>query len=151
MEGLLAIIDRPASAEEYGLSLIYEIETEDEEGGCSYSETIYGKDIEKIDKEDNAYELKSTSGHSCFVRVTIATCESYSINFSNEEDANNFFEKISNYGVIEDDNYLIIPEEKLPKGKPVSKDSIEDFHPLYSVCPPVLEEGFYQISLDRFM
>ncbi len=151
VEDLICLIENyenPQKAEESGLSFIYK----DAVNGGEYGddiEIVYGKFIEKGDKKNLGFSLKGTTSHSCFFQVELDTSTQMNICFSNEEDAKNFFNKVSEYGVIEYEGTYYIPKMRLTNDKPIHVDSLEwdgDYAPLYYIDSPKYREGYYKIN-----
>ena len=141
---LLRNYENPNKAESSGLSFIYKDVTKEEYGDDIT--IVYGKYIEK----DGKNQLKSTTTHSCFFQVLLDTSTQYRINFSNKDDANSFFDKVLEYGVIRHENYYYIPRKQLPDGMTITVDSIDwssDYAPIYCIEPPNVIEGYYSIII----
>lgn len=147
LEDLLCLLrnyENPNKAESSGLSFIYKDVTKEEYGDDIT--IVYGKYIEK----DGKNQLTSTTTHSCFFQVLLDTSTQYRMNFSNKDDANSFFKKVLDYGVIKHENYYYIPRKKLPGGKTITVSSIDwssDDAPIYSIEPPKVIEGFYSLII----
>lgn len=150
VEDLICLIENyenPSKAEGSGLSFIYKDAVYGGEYGDDI-EIVYGKYIEKGDKKNLGFNLKGTTSHSCFFIVELDTSTQMTICFSNEEDAKNFFKKVSEYGVIEYEGAYYIPKMRLTNSKPIHVDSLEwdgDYAPLYYIGSPKYREGYYKI------
>ena len=134
-------------AETSGLSFIYKDAVHGGEYGDDI-EIVYGKCIEKGDKRNLGYYFKGTTNHSCYFQVNLDTSTQMSIGFSIEDDANNFYNKVSKYGVIEYEGTYYIPKKKLQNEEPIHVDELEwegEYTPLYIVSPPEFKEGFYML------
>lgn len=137
-----------ANAEKIGLKKIYEVEVEDEEEpGLTYYRAIYGHDVEKGAKREFGYKLNATSDHACYFQEDSDTSIYYSMNFADESDAKDFYDRLMQYGVLVFDGDYIITEETLPAGKPTHVESIDDYHPICFFKPPQKEGEFYSIKL----
>ena len=77
--------------EKSGMSLIYKDVIIGEE--VDEDEIVYGFGIEKTDKKTLGYNLKSTTRHSCFYKLNEDTSTNPSLNFSDKDDANTFYDK----------------------------------------------------------
>ena len=140
-----------ANAEKIGLEKVYEVEVQDEEEpGLTYYRAIYGHNIEKGAKQEFGYKLNATSEHACFFQEDLDTSTYYSMNFSNESDAKDFYNRLMQHGVLEFDGDFIIIEETLPAGKPTHVESLDGYHPICFIKPPKQEADFYSIKLFPF-
>ena len=140
-----------ANAEKIGLEKVYEVEVQDEEEpGLTYYRAIYGHNIEKGAKQEFGYKLNATSEHACFFQEDLDTSTYYSMNFSNESDAKDFYNRLMQHGVLEFDGDFIIIEETLPAGKPTHVENLDGYHPICFIKPPKQEGDFYSIKLFPF-
>lgn len=146
--------DGVTPAQKTGLTLIYSDEIEDEEEeGMSYSEAVYGRDIEKTTKRKLGYDIKATTGHSCFYQINMDTSTNPRLCFGNEDDAKGFFERASEQKTVKyGDQTLYIhkrpDKQELYLEKPYAGD---DFETVYVLYPPELEDGFYTIRVEVYV
>ena len=140
-----------ANAEKIGLKKVYEVEVQDEEEpGLTYYRAVYGHDIEKGTKREFGYKLNVTSEHACFFQEDLDTSTYYSMNFYDESDAKDFYDRLMQHGVLEFDGDFIIIEETLPAGKLTHVESLDNYHPICFIKPPKQEGDFYSIKLFPF-
>ena len=140
-----------ANAEKIGLEKVYEVEVQDEEEpGLTYYRAIYGHNIEKGAKQEFGYKLNATSEHACFFQEDLDTSTYYSMNFSDESDAKDFYNRLMQHGVLEFDGDFIIIEETLSAGKPTHVEHLDGYHPICFIKPPKQEGDFYSIKLFPF-
>lgn len=140
-----------ANAEKIGMEKVYEVEVQDEEEpGLTYYRAIYGHNIEKGAKQEFGYKLNATNEHACFFQEDLDISTYYSMNFSDESDAKDFYNRLMQHGVLEFDGDFIIIEETLPAGKPTHVENLDDYHPICFIKPPKQEGDFYSIKLFPF-
>lgn len=162
-ELLVLLTEEDKNTQQTGLELIYSDETsgiEDEEEGLegvesemTYSEVVYGRDIEKTMKKELGYQLKATTGHSCFFKMSWDTSTQASLNFSDKDDAENFMERAAKHEKIElkDSPYWFRLDEKnkhIHIEIPWYEDKRQTKYELY---PPVLKDGFYCIEVEVYV
>lgn len=155
-EKFVELLKNPSGeqAENCGLSLIYTYEIEqseeDEVGGSSI---VYGWGIEKGRQQDYGYELKCTSPHACYFYYQEDTSRQAAMCFKDKADADRFFEKALQYGLVVMGNSYHIADEKLPNGT-VTVDSFRDYNIMAEITKPAndneFHSGFYVISIYFF-
>ena len=155
-EKFVELLKNPSGeeAENCGLSLIYTYEIEqseeDEVGGSS---TVYGWGIEKGRQLDYGYELKCTSPHACYFYYQEDTSRQAAMCFKDKADADRFFEKALQYGLVVMGNSYHIAAEKLPNGT-VTVDSFSGYDIMAEITKPANDNefhaGFYVISIYFF-
>lgn len=139
-------------AQKCGLSLIYD-DKEDViyEGDPIARELVYGREIEKGNKKGVVgYVLISNSEHSCYFKYSGCTSAYAELGFHNQDDANLFFEKAENYGLVKYGDYYGIPKKKLPNRENIEVDSLdrkEDYAPIFLISEPAYQEGFYVFTI----
>lgn len=155
-EKFVELLKNPSGeqAENCGLSLVYTYEIEqseeDEVGGSSI---VYGWGIEKGRQLDYGYELKCTSPHACYFYYQEDTSRQAAMCFKDKADADRFFEKALQYGLVVMGNSYHIADEKLPNGT-VTVDSFRDYNIMAEITKPAndneFHSGFYVISIYFF-
>ena len=117
--------------------------------------TMYGFGVEKTDKETLGYNLKSTTQHSCFYQINYDTSTNPSLNFSDEDDANAFYDRASKCEtiVIGDKTYYIHekPEDKYYPIHIQTPYGDDDFETHFALSRPEKVGDFYRISVEVFM
>lgn len=158
-EKLIALLGNPESeelAKACGLSLVYNEDLVEEgglesglEGEDNYSTKVivYGKDIEKGEKQEFYYALKCNSDHACYFLYQCDTSTQAKLAFKDEGDANRFIEDLVEYGVLIMEDAFFVPAERLPDGKSIRVDSTSDFNINYDLSKPELIDGFYVIHI----
>lgn len=158
-EELITLLGDPESEEQAkacGLTLVYNEDLEEEgglesglEGADNYSTKVivYGKDIEKGEKQEFYYALKSSSDHACYFLYQCDTSMQAKLAFKDEEDANRFIEDLVDYGVLIVEDTFFVPAERLPEGKSIRVDSTSDFNINYDLTKPELIDGYYVIHI----
>ena len=160
-EGLLIPIDEFRAfldtidvqhAEKCGLTYLYVHEEGGEDGDAGSYDTVYGRNMEKGEKTDFGYELKSKSNHACYFQYSLDTSTHASLNFTDKADADRFFEAFLKSGVVDCSGMYVVVEQEIPAGKVISVDSMRDYNGKYSIDKPVLdpERGFYTIIICWF-
>lgn len=150
VEKLLRLLDGDMTAQQCGLSFVYEDGEEGSEGDAGWSVVVYGRGVERGDRKEFGYELKCNSEHACFLRLQEDTSQQASLCFKNRDDANRFFDKIVHSGILKMGDTYIIPKEKLPQGKPVQVESLRDYNPRYDISKPAYDDGYYAIRIDWY-
>lgn len=148
--GLLKHYDNPSYANRCGLTHIYRNDTEEEFGTCT--EIVYGYDVEKGSKIDYGYDIVAKSNHACYFIYVLDTSTHAAINFKDEKDANLFYNKARDYGLIIYGDMALIPNKKLPNGKSITVDIDDESVSIYDmVCggitSPFYADGWYVISI----
>lgn len=158
-ERLITLLGEPESEEQAkacGLTLVYNEDLEEEgglESGLEGADNIttkvivYGKDIEKGEKQEFYYALKCLSDHACYFLYQSDTSMQAKLAFKDEGDANRFVESLMDYGVLIVDDTFFVPTERLPEGKSIRVDSTSDFNISYDLSKPMLIDGFYVIQI----
>lgn len=149
---LLDNVENEKYAQKCGLSLIYKDEfTED----IKMIALVYGRKVEKGSEKSNdlGYILNSNSEHACYFGYWAFGSSCAELGFKNQNDANHFFEKAENYGLLKWQGGYYIPKKKLPSGKVVEVEDIDwegGYAPKYMISRPKYKEGFYvlHIGLD---
>lgn len=136
--------------EKSGMSLIYKDVIIGEE--VDEDEIVYGFGIEKTDKVTLGYNLKSTTRHSCFYQINYDTSTNPSLNFSDKDDANAFYDKASKRKTIDIDGntYYIHPKDdgQIYIETPYGDD---DFNTHFVLYRPEKNGDFYRISVEVYM
>ena len=113
---------------------------------------LYGFGIEKTDKKTLGYNLKSTTRHSCFYKLNEDTSTNPSLNFSDKDDANAFYDKASKCKTIDIDGntYYIHPKDdgQIYIETPYGDD---DFNTHFVLYRPEKNGDFYRISVEVYM
>lgn len=148
--GMLNHYEKESYAKRCGLSLLYKDVTEEEFGESI--EIVYGYEVEKGDKKDWGYEILSKSNHACFFRYNLDTSTHASLSFKDKEDANIFFKKAKDYGLILHGDTYFIPNKKLPNGKGIVLDEDEYDNSIYekvcgTISSPNYQDGWYVIGI----
>ena len=150
---LIENVENEKYAQECGLSLIYEDGEVGADGGMM--ELVYGRKVEKGSKksDDLGYTLNSTSDHAYYFKYCEFGSSYAELGFKNQDDANHFFEKAKNYGLLKCQDDYFIPKKKLPGGKVVEVENLDwegDYAPKYIISKPRNQDGFYvlRIGLD---
>jgi len=154
LEKLMVLLTQQDNfVEKSGLSLIYKDVNIGEE--VDEVEIVYGFGIEKTDTKTLGYNLKSTTKHSCFYQINYDTSTNPSLNFSDKDDANAFYDKASKCEtiVIGDTTYYI-HEKTDDKYYPIHIETPygdDDFETHFALSRPEKEGDFYRISVEVFM
>ena len=148
--GMLNHYEKESYAKRCGLSLLYKDVTEEEFGESI--EIVYGYEVEKGDKKDWSYEILSKSNHACFFRYNLDTSTHASLSFKDKEEANIFFKKAKDYGLILHGDTYFIPNKKLPNGKGIVLDEDEYDNSIYekvcgTISSPNYQDGWYVICI----
>lgn len=139
--------------EKSGMSLIYKDVIIGEE--VDEDEIVYGFGIEKTDKKTLGYNLKSTTRHSCFYQINYDTSTNPSLNFSDKDDANAFYDKASKCKtIVIDGTTYYIHEKQDDKYYPIHIQTPygdDDFETHFALSRPEKNGDFYRISVEVFM
>ena len=139
--------------EKSGMSLIYKDVIIGEE--VDEDEIVYGFGIEKTDKKTLGYNLKSTTRHSCFYKLNEDTSTNPSLNFSDKDDANAFYDKASKCKTIDiDGTTYYIHEKQDDKYYPIHIQTPygdDEFETHFALSRPEKNGDFYRISVEVFM
>ena len=140
------------TAKKCGLSLIYHA-YDPGDGDADMSADVFAWGIEKGEKLDFGYELKTTSPHACYFYYQADTSQQAAMCFKSKADADRFMEKALAYGIVDINGDYHIADQKLPNGT-VKAESTSDYNILTSMEKPVLDEeyhkGFYVIRFYYF-
>ena len=131
--------------EDCGLKLIYEDSMESEDGDAGMYLAVYGWGVEKGEKLDFGYDLKTTSDRACYLESQEDTSLNHTFFFKDKADADRFFQQALDYGMVIDGDTYCVPAEKLPNGS--VKGSIADYNILMEISKPELDGDFYKISI----
>ncbi len=154
IEDLLDLLEHYGTAQivqNGGLTFIYKDEIESTDGDVGEERVVYGREIEKGDKKDFGYNLKSTSKHSCYYELNLDTSTNPYLYFANKDDTDSFYNRAANHKPFkyEGETYYINKNNGvLYIDTQYDEDSFETHYCLY---PPELEEGFYKIKIDVWM
>lgn len=136
-----------------GLKLIYEDSYQNEE--MEEMEVMYGKDIEKGDKEPIGYALKATSDHAFYYSMALDTSTRPNLGFVNKKDALSFIENTLKTEPFsyEGMTYYIHPKERdgeqyIHIETPYGGD---DFETRYVLYPPRQDNGFWRIEIEYYV
>ncbi|MBR4391467.1 MAG: hypothetical protein IKT08_05120 [Bacteroidales bacterium] len=155
-----------AAAAKCGMTFLYQDEVEEDmegyesvegdevyEGDAGFQVVVFGKDIEKGDKLDFGYDLKNTSDHAYYYEVVTATSINQNLCFINQEDANQFYEMLSQKDVIEGERkFSVTKKEYNGGGEYLLLECLDDSNLVFSIDAPVIEEGvFYIISIYQYV
>ncbi len=140
-------------AEECGLEEIYKYEYTSDDEECPESEEviIYGREIKKGTVSDRGYNVQiiSNSDHSCYLKFQCASDCGYTIAFKDNEDANYFFNQVTEKGVFKSQGRYLIPKKKQFKGIRESDDwEYEDI--AYEMSEVQFSEGWYIIHFYSY-
>ena len=139
--------------EKCGLSLIYKDAIIGDE--VDEDEIVYGFGVEKTDKETLGYKLKSTTRHSFYYQIDENTSINPSLNFSDEDDANAFYDKALKCEtiVIGDTTYYIHekPDDKYYPIHIQTPYGDDDYQTHFALSRPEKNGDFYRISVEVFM
>ena len=121
---LMNNINSKVLAKKCGLEEIYKYEYyyegEEDEPGESCDVEIYGREVKKGSVSENGsyvdVEIIPNSDHSCYLKHSCSSDCSYLIAFKDYEDANYFFNKVTENGVIKSDGSYLIPKKRQFKG-----------------------------------
>ena len=154
VEDLLVLLTG-GDVEKTGLTLVYEDSEDSEENeleNYEVKDVVYGRDIEKTTKKELGYDLKATSGHSCFFNIFTATSTNASLNFGNKEDAEDFLERAAKHEPVKiGDTTYYFHQKPDAKGVYIEKPYADnDFSTEYVLYPPKLEDGFYRIEIEVY-
>ncbi len=154
IEDLLDLLEHYGTAQivqNGGLTFIYKDEIESTDGDVDEERVVYGREIEKGDKKDFGYNLKSTSKHSCYYELNLDTSTNPYLYFANKDDADSFYNRAANHKPFkyEGETYYINKNNGvLYIDTQYDEDSFETHYCLYL---PELEDGFYKIKIDVWM
>ena len=154
IEDLLDLLEHYGAAKivhNGGLTFIYKEEIESTDGDVGEERVVYGREIEKGDKKDFGYNLKSTSKHSCYYELNLDTSTNPYLYFANKDDADSFYNRVANHKPFkyEGETYYINKNNGvLYIDTQYDEDSFETNYCLYQ---PELEDGFYKIKIDVWM
>ena len=136
-----------------GLSLIYKDAIIGDE--IDEDEIVYGFGVEKTDKKALGYNLKSSTRHSFYYQIDENTSINPSLNFSDEDDANAFYDKALKCEtiVIGDKTYYIHekPDDKYYPIHIQTPYGDDDFETHFALSRPEKIGDFYRISVEVFM
>ena len=155
-ENFLALLNnynKVSYAQKCGLDFIYkEIERD---GDVDCDEYVYGYDVEKGDKEEyGGYEIRPKSNHACYFKYNLDTSTSASMRFKNKNDAQIFFDKAKEYGLIHlitsyggDEGYFI-PLKKISKVLTITNDDYNIYEESSAmISTPDYNNGWYIIHI----
>lgn len=156
VEDLLRLLNHAGEpeAEKSGMSFLFDDSVDDdEEEGLSYSVVAYGRNVEKGKKLDLGYQIVSTSAHSCYFTLNVDTSTNPRLYFANQEDANNFFQRASSAKRFDyDGETYTIQKEADSNCIDIMIPWVEDeLQTKYSIHPPKLENGFYEIWVEVYV
>lgn len=146
--GMLSHYDKESYAKKCGLTLLYKNVTEEEFGESI--EIVYGYDVEKGDKKDWSYEILSKSNHACYFQYNLDTSTGACLSFIDEEDANIFYNKAKEYGLIKYMDTYYIPNKKLSRGQTIIVDEFDNSifeNVIGAISSPYYREGWYTVSI----
>lgn len=136
-----------------GLKLIYEDSQQSEE--VEESEVMYGKDVEKGEKNRIGWTLKATSDHAIYYSMALDTSTRPNLGFVNKADVNTFIDSTLKTAPFnyEDLTYYIHPKEQddglyIYIDTPYGDDNYETRYVIY---PPRQEEGFWRIEIEVYV
>ena len=147
--GMLNHYDKESYANKCGLSFLYKDVSEE-----GFIEIVYGYDVEKGAKKEpngrNAYQLISKSNHACYFIYIQDTSTSARLSFQDKEDADFFFNKAKEYGMIQYQDNNFIPSKKTSKVQFI--DELDDSNSIYeivvgTITPPTSGYGWYDIHI----
>ena len=108
--GMLKNYDKESYANKCGLSFLYK----------NITQEVYGEDIEYFygyevegHKYSWGYDIEPKSKHSCYFQYRLITSPYAIIVFKDKKDAQLFFNKAKEYGLIKHENNYYIPNKKL--------------------------------------
>ncbi len=154
---LMKNIKNQSLAQKCGLEEIYKYEYyqegEDEEPAVSYDIEIYGREVKKGTVTENggyaSVDIISNSDHSCYLEHVCASDCGYTIAFKDNEDADYFFNKVTENGVIISNESFLIPKKSTFKGIRESDNwEFEDI--AYGMSKVQYSEGWYVIYFNPY-
>ncbi len=140
-------------ADKNGLSLIYEDSYQNEE--VESIETLYGRDVEKGDKDVLGYQLKATTAHAIYFKMDLDTSTRAEIGFINHDDAKGFIDVVLKSEPVEMDGktYYVHPKQQdegqyLYIETPYGED---DFETRFVIYPMEKKDGFYRMEIEVYV
>ena len=140
-------------AEKTGLSFLYEINEESEDGDVGYHEVVLARDVEYTKRAEFGYDLKAKSEHACYFMAGEDTSRHACLCFASQEDANSFFEAVCNAKPCTFDDMKVVINKDSANSKVVRVEEVmEDgsTSSLFDVISPEFEDGFYKIELSAY-
>ena len=152
--GMLKHYDKESFAQKCGLSLLYRNFEDGGEDGADCLEIVYGYDVEKGSKKEffdwSSYVINPKSNHACYFIYILDTSTSASLYFQDKEDAEIFFGKAQEYGLINKADTYFIPNKRLPKEQSISSDELDNSfyeNVIGIINPPFFRGNWYIISI----
>ena len=145
---LMNNIKNKSLAKKCGLEEIYKYEYTNDDEECPESEEviIYGREVRKGTVSNGGYNVQiiSNSDHSCYLEYSCASDCGYIIAFKDSEDANYFFNQVTENGVFKSNDSYLIPKKKKFKGIRES-DNWEYEDIAYGMSEVQYSEGWHRI------
>lgn len=143
-ENFLEMMENYASeeyAQKCGLSFVYK---DKNECGEKY---VYGRGVEKGKKNDCGYDIESKSDNACYLEYSI---DNYGtpmalLCFKDSDDADYFFKRANEYGLLIYNSILFVPKNKLPNGSREKEDSDKS---RFAINEPRLYVGWHTVWFD---
>ena len=142
-------------SETSGLDFIYEDSSHDEE--MDYIIYVYGRGVEKGEKDDFGYKIKATSPHGLYFTYSLDTSQQANLYFASEDDAKQFIEGLLKQVPVEFNGktYYVHPKKhddgqhlyiELPYG-----DDGDDYSTEFEIYPPRMEDGFCRLEIGVYV
>lgn len=154
---LMCNIKNTALAKKCGLEEVYRYNYESEEDEDGFVERltiiIYGREVGKGSVSENGsdvnYQIISNSDHSCYLEYYDRQDSGLKMAFKDKEDANDFYNKIIEYGVYNYSGSYLIPKKKLFSGiRKVENFDYEEI--LFGMSELQQSEGWYVIYFNPY-
>lgn len=138
------------AAAKCGMQFIYEDEIEGEDGDAGMYTVVFGKDVEKGDKDEEfGYALKFTSNHAYYFDVFEATSINLNLCFVNKEDADYMYEQLAKQEEVK--GFAVAKQRNQMGEEYILLRGIDDESVMIEIDQPVCEDGVCRIEIYQYV